>query len=216
MRKYLIIIPLLILLPLIVRAETITVTYDSCIDGDTAHFIYQDKNLKTRFIAINAPEIEHEDKKADFKGEEAKEFICNILSNASKIELEYDNNSAKEDKYGRTLAWIWVDDKLLQESIIEKGLAKVDFIYDEYLYVPYLCQVEKKSFQAKVGIWEKEEKLGYCSKVEDTNITLEELKKEKLEDIDIKVNKKDIIILAIFAIFIIFITLITLYIIRRS
>ena len=214
MKKILLII--FLSLPFLINAETINVTFDSCIDGDTAHFIYQDKNLKTRFLAVNAPEIEHDDIKAGFKGEEAKEYVCNLLSSATKIQLEFDNNSNKEDKYGRTLSWIWVDDKLLQELLVEKGLAKVDYIYDEYLYVPYLCQVEKKAFQEKIGIWEKDKKLGYCSKVEDNNITLEELREGKLEDIDIKVNKTDIIIMGTIIFFIIFMSLITLYIIKRS
>ena len=215
MKKYLLFISFLFL-PILTNAEIINVNYDSCVDGDTAHFIYQDKNLKTRFLAINAPEIEHEDTKDEFMGEDAKELVCNTLSSATKIQLEYDNNSAKEDKYGRTLAWIWVDDKLLQELLVEKGLAKVDYIYDEYLYVPYLCQVEKKAKEAKVGIWEKDKKLGYCSKVEDTNISLEELRNNKLEDIDININKTDMIIIGTIIFFIIFISLITLYIIKRS
>ena len=87
MKKYII---LFILFPFLVKAESLNVTFDSCIDGDTAHFIYQDKNLKTRFLAIDAPEIEHEDSKAEFQGEEAKEFVCNILKEATNIQLEYD------------------------------------------------------------------------------------------------------------------------------
>ena len=213
MKKYII---LFILFPFLVKAESLNVTFDSCIDGDTAHFIYQDKNLKTRFLAIDAPEIEHEDSKAEFQGEEAKEFVCNILKEATNIQLEYDNNSNKEDKYGRTLAWIWVDGKLLQELLIENGLAKVDYIYDEYLYIPYLCQIEKKAQQKKVGIWEKDKKLGYCSKVEDNNYTLEELRNNKLKDIDVNINKKDMIFLVIIVSFIIFIISITIAIIKKS
>ena len=198
----------------VVQAETITVTYDSCIDGDTAHFKYGDKDLKVRFIAVNAPEINHEDIKGEFQGKEAKEYVCNLLSNAKKIQLEYDNNSSKEDKYGRTLAWIWVDDNLLQELLVKNGFAKIDYVYDEYLYIPYLCQVEKKAQKSSIGIWEKEEKLGYCSKVEDTNITLEELRDNKIEDIDVDLG--DMIIFGIIISFILFITLISLFIIKRS
>ena len=214
MKKMLLIIIFVFLCPLIVYAEVIDVTFDSCIDGDTAHFIYQDKNLKTRFLAIDAPEIEHEDNKAEFKGEEAKERTCNLLSTATKIQLEYDNNSAKEDKYGRTLAWIWVDDQLLQEILIKEGLAKVDYIYDEYLYLPYLCQIEKKALKDKKGIWEKDSKLGYCSKVEDNTYTLEELKENKLEDIDI--DYSSLIIIGTIVFFIIFMILVTIIIIKRS
>ena len=205
---------IILLLPVIVSGETITVSFESCIDGDTAHFIYHDQDLKTRFLAINAPEIEHDDKKADYLAAESKNMTCSLLKNATKIQLEYDNNSAKEDKYGRTLAWVWIDDELLQEKLVENGLAKVDYIYDEYLYVPYLCQVQKKAYKEKTGIWQKDNKMGYCSKVEENNYSLEDLRNNKLEDIDIK--EKDIIILCTIIFFIIFMTLITLFIIKRG
>ena len=213
MKKNLIFI-IVLLLPIVVNGETITVSFDSCIDGDTAHFIYHDQNLKTRFLAINAPEIAHDNKNADFMGEDAKELTCNLLSNASKIELEFDNSSNKEDKYGRTLAWIWIDGKLLQESLIKEGMAKIDYIYDEYLYVPYLCQVEKKAQKERKGIWEKEKGLGYCSKVKDNNYTLDDLKNDKLEDVDI--NQSEIIILATIIVFLVFMILITIFVIKRS
>ena len=112
------------------------------------------------------------------------------------------------------LAWIWIDDNLLQELLVKKGLVKVDYIYDEYLYVPYLCQIEKNAYNNKIGIWSKEKKLGYCSKVEDNNYTLEELKNSKLEDIEITNPRIFIVIVILF--FILFIFLITIYILKRS
>ena len=211
-----IILCMIILIIVTVKAETIPVTFDSCIDGDTAHFLYNNKNLKVRFLAINAPEIEHEDKPAAFMGDEAKEFVCEMLSQAERISLEYDNNSDREDKYGRTLAWIWLDDKLLQELLLEKGLAKVDYIYDEYLYIPYLCQVEKKAQKEQLGIWQKEKKLGYCSKVEDNDYTLEDLRDSKLEDLDIKIDDPKIFIVGAIIFFIIFISIITIITLKRS
>ena len=65
-------------------------------------------------------------------GNESKEYVCDVLSNAKIIEVEFDKNSKKQDKFDRYLAWIWVDNKLLQEQLISEGLAKVDYVYDEY------------------------------------------------------------------------------------
>jgi len=198
----------------IAKVEALNVTLDSCIDGDTARFIVNNQSVKVRFLSINAPEIEGEDKKTEYMGEEAKNYTCELLTNAKNIKLEFDNNSNTKDKYDRLLAWIWIDDSLLQELLVKKGLAKVDYIYDEYLYVPYLCQIEKNAYNNKIGIWSKEKKLGYCSKVEDNNYTLEELKNNKLEDIEITNPRIFIVIVILF--FILFIFLITIYILKRS
>ncbi len=159
--KKIYLILLIFLFANIVEAKEL-VEYESCVDGDTIWIKMNDKSTKVRLLSINAPEIEHEESPADYMGEESKNYVCNILENATKVEMEYDKNSKKEDKYGRTLAWIWVDDKLLQESIIEEGLAKVDYVYNEYEYSAYLCEVEYKAIDAKKGIWQKDKKIGYC------------------------------------------------------
>ncbi len=198
-----------------VFAKNPIVTLESCIDGDTAKFILDEQEIKVRFLAINAPEIEHEEIQAEYKGEESKEYVCNLLTNATEIVLEYDNNSDITDKYGRVLAWIWVDGKLLQDLVVEEGLAKVDYIYDEYLYVPYLCQKEKRAYNDKKGIWEKNKKLGYCNKIEDNNYTLENLKKDLIDNIDISSKSINYIIIGII-LFLIIITILTLLIIKRN
>ena len=170
---------MILLIPYIVLAKE-QVEFISCVDGDTIWVKKDNKEIKVRMISINAPEIEHEDIKEEPYGEESKEFVCNTLSKANKIELEYDSHSKKEDKYGRTLAWIWVDDKLLQELIVKKGLAKVDYVYDEYEYSLYLCKIENKAIKNKKGIWKQEKDIGYCKGKDVSSIELD--KKDEREE----------------------------------
>ena len=101
------------------------VTLDSCIDGDTARFVIKDEVKTVRFLSINTPEIAHDDIVGEPFGKEASIFTCNMLTNASVIKLQYDSKSDKEDKYGRVLAWVFVDDELLQEKLVSEGLAEV-------------------------------------------------------------------------------------------
>jgi len=172
MKKIVLIISLLLLIN-VVEARYL-VTYESCVDGDTIWVNKDNESIKVRLLSINAPEVEHENKEAEPYANEAKEFVCNILENAKKIELEYDDASKKEDKYGRTLAWIWVDDKLLQESIIEEGLAKVDYVYKEYEYSKKLCKIENKAVKNNKGIWKIKKEEGYCKDIEIEDIKLDE------------------------------------------
>lgn len=151
MKKIIIIFLLLIYIP--VNAEKIEAQLSKCIDGDTATFTINGESKKTRFLAIDAPEIAKEDVEAEPLGDEASEYTCNKLKNAKKIELEYDDKSDKEDKFGRTLAWIWVDNKLLQEIIIKEGLAKVRYVYSKYKYVDILYSALDEAMNNKKGLW---------------------------------------------------------------
>lgn len=131
-------------------SEKIEVTLSKCVDGDTAWFFIDDEEIKTRFLAINTPESTN---KIEPFGKEASEYTCNLLKSAKKIEIEYDDNSDKLDKYDRHLVWIFVDSKLLQNLIIEKGLGQIDYIYGDY---KYLSQLEASELIAKtnqLGIW---------------------------------------------------------------
>lgn len=136
-----------------VSAENkIKVSLAECVDGDTAKFYIIGKKETVRFLAIDTPETKHPTKKEEPYGYEASNYTCNSLKKATKIELEYDEK-AKRDKYNRILAWIFVDDILLQESLINKGYAKVAYLYDEYIYTDILEKEEKEAKLKKVGRW---------------------------------------------------------------
>ena len=136
----------------IVNADNkIEVTLNKCVDGDTAWFNLDNKVIKTRFLAIDTPESTN--KKEEF-GEDASEYTCNLLTNASKIEIEYDPNSEKQDKYERHLVWVFIDNKLLQDLIIKEGLAEVAYLYGDYKYTDILNNSELLAKTNKLGIWQ--------------------------------------------------------------
>ena len=126
------------------------VKLDKCVDGDTAWFIYNNKSSKFRFLAIDTPESTN---KVEKFGHDASKYTCDMLTKAKKIEIEFDSNSNKKDKYNRYLAWIFVDDKLLQKEIIKKGYAEVKYIYGDYKYLNELKKEENVAKKNKVGIY---------------------------------------------------------------
>ncbi len=127
-----------------------TVTLNKCVDGDTAYFNLDDKVIKTRFLAIDTPESTNE---IEEYGKEASKFTCDALTNAKKIEIEYDENSNKTDKYNRDLVWVWVDNVLLQETLLKEGLAEVKYLYGDYAYTPHLQEIESEAKENKIKIW---------------------------------------------------------------
>lgn len=137
------------------ETERERVTFNKCIDGDTAQLNIRGKKEKVRFIAVDTPELRQNDRyNPQFFAEEAREFTCNQLKTAERIELEYDPEADQYDKYGRVIAWVYVDDVLLQELLITDGYAKVKYIYGDYLYVDRLNRLQSEAKRQKVGIWD--------------------------------------------------------------
>ena len=142
MKKILFILTLFFTFTINTYAKKLEVTLDKCVDGDTAWFNLDNERIKTRFLAINTPESTN---KIEAYGKEASNYTCNMLTNAKKIEIEYDSNSDKFDKYDRHLVWVFVDDTLLQEKLLEEGLAEIKYIYGDYKYLP-IIRFEKHFF----------------------------------------------------------------------
>ena len=143
---------LLLFSPIRVLAEEVILS--KCVDGDTAKFIFENnKEYTVRFLAVDTPETKHPKIKEELFGKEASSFTCNSLKTANKITLEYDKNSDKLDKYNRVLAWIFVDEKLLQQELVRNGLAEVAYLYGDYKYTDLLKDEETLAKVNKIGIY---------------------------------------------------------------
>ena len=146
-----------LIFPLIVFANTKEkVKFSKCVDGDTAKFEKNNKVFTLRFLAVNTPETKSPKKGVEFYGKEASKYTCDRLEKAKTIEIEYDKNSDKSDRYGRKLGWVFLDDKLLQKDLVENGYAKVEYVYGKYKYLDELKKLETIAKKEKIGLWQKE------------------------------------------------------------
>jgi len=117
-----------------------------CIDGDTTIFNIDGEDQKVRLLIVDSPERNQP------YYSKASNFVCNLYKNAASIELEMDPK-AEKDNYDRLLAWIWVDDTLIQQSLLENGYAKIAYVYDDYKYTDDLRIIEESAKQDKLGLW---------------------------------------------------------------
>lgn len=148
---------ILFLIPFNINAyQREEVTLNKCIDGDTAWFNFNNEVIKTRFLAINTPESTN---KTEEYGKEASEFTCSLLESSTKIEIEYDENSDKLDKYDRHLVWIFVDNELLQQKLVENGLAEIKYVYGDYKYLDILNESLMIAKKNKINMWKNNEYL---------------------------------------------------------
>lgn len=88
-------------------------------DGDTIE-IDTPQKLSVRYLGIDAPDKG----KPNYK--EAKETNERLVL-SKKVTLEYD--TPQNDKYGRILAWVWLDGKLINREMINSGYA-IPFIME--------------------------------------------------------------------------------------
>lgn len=159
------------------------VTLNKCVDGDTAYFNVGKEKKKARFLAIDTPESVHPNKKVEPYGKEASSYTCSKLTNASKIEIEYDDGSNKEDRYGRILVWVYTDSKLLQKDLVSKGYAKVAYLYGDYQYTNILQAEEKKAKEKKLRIWSDEVMTDNEKSTKDAKGSIKKSTKSKNNDI---------------------------------
>ena len=110
--------------------------YEYNYDGDTAVFYIKELGRKTvRFIGVDSPEKDEEGYL------EARDYTNKELSNGLNIILELDPHSPDYDKYERLLAWVWIDNELIQTKLITSNNATIKYLDSNYLYADYLYSI---------------------------------------------------------------------------
>jgi len=117
------------------------------VDGDTLEV---ESIGEIRLIGVDTPEIYHPLKPVHFFAKEASDLVKELVSGLS-VRLEYDRE--KKDKYGRTLAYVYLPDgRCLNEEIIRRGYG---FAYTRFPF-KYLMKYRQLEAQARaegLGLW---------------------------------------------------------------
>ncbi|NMH75017.1 nuclease [Bacillus sp. RO2] len=125
------------------------------IDGDTIKVKINNKEENIRFLLIDTPETNHPkmDGPQPF-GPEAKKFLEEFME-GGKVEIELD--VSERDHYGRILAHVYVNGLSAQEELLERGLARVAYIFPPNTrYVDSYQVIQKKAQAQGIGIWSVE------------------------------------------------------------
>ena len=169
------------------------VTFNKCVDGDTFKVVRKGNIITVRMLAVDAPEVAKNGKAAEYMADDASKYTCKRITNAKKLELEYDSKSDTEDKYGRVLAWVFVDGELLEAELIDKGYAKVAYLYSDYKYADVLLKKQEVASNKNKGIWNTSKKNEYENISQDISAVEEEY------------TNKEIIIIVILFLIIVFV-----------
>lgn len=131
---------LIIILSIFNIPDVFTGTVIGVTDGDTIIVLTDDKqNIKVRLEGIDCPESNQ-----DF-GDRAKQATV-ALCFKKLVRVE----STGRDKYGRMLAFVYIDDICINKELIKQGMA---WHYKKYNSDPELANLEVIARNAKVGLW---------------------------------------------------------------
>jgi micrococcal nuclease len=125
------------------------ITVKHVIDGDS--IILQDiESTNIRYLSINAPEVLTFDSPGDPLSEEAKNLNKKLVEGKG-IRLVFDKE--RFDPYGRTLAYIFVDDLFVNEELVRKGLARAYIISPNDKYAKRILEAQEEAKRNGIGIW---------------------------------------------------------------
>ena len=84
-------------------------TVASVVDGDTVKVDTPEGRLTVRLIGINTPETKHPKKGVECYGPEATSDANYLLYPGQPVIVDFDDTQERTDNYGRTLAYITMD-----------------------------------------------------------------------------------------------------------
>lgn len=93
------------------------------IDGDTIKVQRRGKDISVRLIGIDTDEVGRNRVNPDGIGWRAAMYVFDLLEDDPQVRLRFDKE--REDKYGRTLAYVYLPDgRMLNEIMLEEGWAE--------------------------------------------------------------------------------------------
>lgn len=121
------------------------------VDGDTIVVNYNGKEEKVRLIGIDTPESVHpNESKNTEEGIKVSDYTKERLK-GKIVELELDVE--ERDKYGRILAYVYIDGEMYNKELLEIGYAKLATYPPNVKYVDDFTEIQKKARENKVGLW---------------------------------------------------------------
>jgi micrococcal nuclease len=108
-------------------------------DGDTITVMHHGRGEKIRLYGIDCPE------KRQAFGKRAKQFTSKMVF-GKQVEVR----PVDTDRYGRTIAWVYISGTSLNEELLRAGLA---WHYKRYSSERHLAELENEARSAGTGLW---------------------------------------------------------------
>jgi micrococcal nuclease len=117
------------------------------LDGDT---IVISGGEKVRYAGLDTPESRHPDKLPEYCGHAAFEANRRLVVGKT-VRLEFDER--RRDKYGRLLAYVYVDGLFVNAELIRQGYARVSTYKDNQRHREAFESLQQSAIGMRRGLW---------------------------------------------------------------
>ena len=123
------------------------------VDGDTIKVRAAGGVRTVRLIGVDTPETKDPDESVGCYGPEASAYAQDLLD-GQRVRLQTDPSQGHVDRYGRTLAYVWLrNGQMVNEALIRGGYGR-EYTYDEpYRYQRRFKAAQSKAKAADAGLW---------------------------------------------------------------
>jgi len=137
---------LLVLAPA-TRGQPFEGTVIRVVDGDTIYVQLGDRVEKIRYIGVNTPEMHHPSKGEEPGGREAAETNRRLVGGKRELDVR------TRDRYGRLLAYVWVDDVMVNAELLRLGYAQVMTVPPNVRHQELFVKLQREARDAGRGLW---------------------------------------------------------------
>lgn len=120
------------------------------VDGDTIHVRLGERLERVRYIGVNTPEVHHPSKGEQPGGREAA-VVNRELVNGRRVRLELD--AQPRDRHGRLLAYVWVDETMVNAELVRRGFAQVMTVPPNVRHQTLFLRLQREARAAGRGLW---------------------------------------------------------------
>ncbi|MBM7651259.1 thermonuclease family protein [Neobacillus cucumis] len=137
-----------------IPSDQVPISLVDTIDGDTIKVKVNGKRETVRYLLIDTPDSKKPDMCVQPYAREA--YVRNnelVKSGSLTMEREQEN---LRDSHGRLLAYVYVDGKSVQETMLMEGFARVGYILKPpYKYLDLYRDDESLARRNKLNIWSR-------------------------------------------------------------
>ncbi|MEZ5077068.1 MAG: thermonuclease family protein [Solirubrobacterales bacterium] len=132
--------------PVEVRAPVVRV-----VDGDTFEARVGGAVEDVRLIGVDTPETVKPGAPVECFGPQASRFAHRLLAGRT-VRLVF--GAERRDKYGRLLAYAYLDERMVNAALVRRGLARTLAITPNTRFAERFARLEREAARASRGLWD--------------------------------------------------------------
>jgi micrococcal nuclease len=131
------------------RSARVTVT--RVVDGDTIEVLLDGRREDVRYIGVDTPETVKPDTPVQCFGPQASAFN-HALVEGREVRLVF--GAERRDIYGRLLAYVYLGDRLVNATLVRRGLAQTLTIPPNDRLAARFERLQMRAARAGRGLWD--------------------------------------------------------------